>query len=250
MKIVVIGGTGLIGSKVVRLLSEQGHEAVAASPRTGVNTITREGLADALAGASVVVDVTNPPSFEDDAVMEFFETSTENLLAAEAEAGVGHHVALSVVGTYRLPESGYLRAKAVQEQLIEKGSIPYTIVQSTQFFEFVPVMADAATEGGVVRMPPVAFQPIASDDVARAVARVAMGSPVNGRIEIAGPERFRMDEFFRDALRAWHDPREVVTDPDARYFGAEPDERSLVPDDAAVIGAIRYADSPGRAGRG
>ncbi|MEV5410413.1 SDR family oxidoreductase [Thermopolyspora sp. NPDC052614] len=250
MKIVVIGGTGLIGSKVVTMLGEQGHETVAASPRTGVNSLTGEGLAEALAGASVVIDVSNSPSFEDAAVLEFFETSTRNLLAAEVEAGVGHYVALSVVGADRLPDSGYLRAKVTQEHLIEKSSIPFSIVQATQFFEFVPAIADAATQGDTVRMPPVAFQPIASDDVAREIARIAVGSPLNGRVEIAGPERFRMDEFFRDALRTWGDPREVVTDPHARYFGAEPGERSLVPGDGAILGGTRYADRPGGATRG
>ncbi len=246
MKIVVIGGTGLIGSKVVTMLSEQGQEAVAASPKTGVNAHTGEGRAEALAGASVVIDVSNAPSFDDAAVLEFFETCTRNLLAAEAEAGVGHHVALSVVGTDRLPDSGYLRAKAAQEQLIEKSSIPFSIVHATQFFEFVRSIADAATQEDAVRMPPVAFQPIAGDDVARTIARIAVGSPLNGRTEIAGPERFQMDMFFRDVLRTWDDPREVVTDPLARYFGAQPGERSLVPSDGATLGEIRYADWPGR----
>jgi uncharacterized protein YbjT (DUF2867 family) len=212
MKIVVIGGTGLIGSKLVTRLGEQGHEMVAAAPNTGVNTLTGEGLAEALLGASVVIDVSNSPSFEDSAVMRFFETSTRNLLAAEAVAGVAHHVALSVVGTERLP-SGYFRAKIAQEQLIEKSSIPYSIVHATQFFESVGSIADAATAGGTVRLAPVLFQPIAGDDVAQAVGRISIGSPLNGRVEIAGPERFRMDEFFREALAARHDPREVVTDP-------------------------------------
>ena len=242
MKIVVIGGTGLIGSRVVARLREYGHEAVAAAPSTGVDTLTGEGLAGVLAGASVVVDVSNSPSFDDEPVMTFFRTSTGNLLAAEAEAGVGHHVALSVVGTERLPESGYLRAKLVQEKLIENSSIPYSIVHATQFFEFVRGIADAATDGGVVRMPPVSFQPIAGDDVARAVGKVALGAPLNGRVEIGGPERVPMDEFFRAALAAWNDSREVVTDPHARYFGTELGERSLVPDDEAMRGQTRYGD--------
>jgi uncharacterized protein YbjT (DUF2867 family) len=250
VKIVVIGGTGLIGSKLVTKLGEHGHEMVAASPNTGVNTLTGEGLADALAGASVVIDVSNSPSFDADAVMKFFETSTRNLLAAEAAAGVTHHVALSVVGTERLPESGYFRAKIAQEQLIEGSSIPYSIVHATQFFEFVASIADAATTDGTVRLAPVSFQPIAGDDVALAVGRVATGSPLNGRVEVAGPERFRMDEFFRDALAARHDPREVVTDPHARYFGAELSEGSLVPAGNAILAETRYRDWPGRAAVG
>ena len=207
MKIVVIGGSGLIGSKVVTRLREHGHEAVAASPNTGVDTLTGEGLADALADAAVVIDVSNSPSFEDAAVLEFFETSTRNLLAAEAAAGVGHHVALSVVGTERLQQSGYFRAKSAQEKLIENSAIPYSIVHATQFFEFVPSMADAATDGSTVRFAPVLFQPIAADDVAQAVARISVGSPLNGIVEIAGPEQFRMDEFFRTLLATRGDPR-------------------------------------------
>ena len=246
MKIVVIGGTGLIGSKLVTNLGKLGHEMVAAAPNTGVNTLTGEGLADALAGASVVIDVSNSPSFEDTAVMEFFQTSTRNVLAAEAAAGVGHHVALSVVGTERLPDSGYLRAKLTQEKLIEQSPIPFSIVHATQFFEFVRSIADSFTEGSTLRVPPVLFQPMASDDVARAVGRVAVGAPLNGRIEIGGPEQFRMDEFFRDALAAWSDPREVIADPHARYFGTELSERSLVPGDDAVLGDLKYADWPGR----
>jgi uncharacterized protein YbjT (DUF2867 family) len=249
MKIVVIGGTGMIGSKLVSMLGEQGHEAVAASPNTGVNTLTGEGLAEVLAGASVVTDVSNSPSFEDAAVLEFFETSTRNLLAAESAAGVGHHVVLSVVGAERPPERGYFRAKMAQESLIEKSSIPFSIVHATQFFEFARGIADEATDGGTVRIAPVLFQPIAGEDVARAVARVAVGTPLNGRIEIGGPEQGRMDEFFRNALAAWGDSREVVTDPHAHYFGAEVDERSLVPDDGAVLGEISYADWLSRAGR-
>ena len=246
MRIVVIGGTGLIGSKLVTMLGEHGHEAVAASPNTGVNTLTGEGLADALDGASVVVDVSNSPSFEASAVLEFFETSTRNLLAAEAAAGVGHHVALSVVGCERMPESGYCRAKIAQEKLIESSSIPYSIVHATQFFEFVRSIADAATDGSTVRMAPVLFQPIAGDEVAQAVGRISTGSPSNGRVEVAGPEQSRMDEFFRQALAARNDPREVATDPHARYFGAELGERTLVPGDDALLGETRYSDWPGR----
>ena len=246
MRIVVIGGTGLIGSKLVTMLGEHGHEAVAASPNTGVNTLTGEGLADVLGGASVVIDVSNSPSFEASAVLEFFETSTGNLLAAEAAAGVGHHVALSVVGSERLPESGYFRAKIAQEKLIESSSIPYSIVHATQFFEFVRSIADEATDGSTVRMAPVLFQPIAGDEVAQAVGRISAGSPLNGRVEVAGPEQSRMDEFFRQALAAWNDPREVATDPHARYFGAELGERSLVPGDDALLGKTRYSDWLGR----
>ncbi|MDA0633305.1 SDR family oxidoreductase [Nonomuraea sp. MCN248] len=242
MKIVVVGGTGLIGSKLVANLRDQGHETVAASPRTGINTLTGEGLSEALDGASVVVDVSNSPSFEESAVREFFETSTRNLLAAEAKAGVGHHVALSIVGTERPPGNPYFRAKAAQEKLIEESSIPFSLVHATQFFEFVPSIADEATDGGKVRMAPVLFQPIAGDDVARAVGRVSVGEPLNGRVETAGPEQFRMDEFFREALASWDDPRDVVTDPHARYFGSELRERSLVPDDGAALGEIRYRD--------
>ncbi|KAB8196788.1 NAD(P)H-binding protein [Nonomuraea phyllanthi] len=242
MKIVVIGGTGLIGSKVVARLSDQGHEAVAASPRTGVDTLTGEGLAEALTGTSVVVDVSNSPSFEREAVMRFFETSTGNLLTAEAEAGVDHHVALSIVGTQRMPENGYFAAKIAQEQLIEKSPIPFSIVHATQFFEFAPGMADQATIDGAVHVPPVRFQPIAADDVAEAVSRAAVAAPLNGRVEVAGPEQFGMDEFFRQALAAWGDPREVVTDPRARYFGTVPGERTLVPGEGARLGRIRYRD--------
>jgi uncharacterized protein YbjT (DUF2867 family) len=242
MKIVVIGGTGLIGSKLVTILGERGHQTVAAAPNTGVNTLTGEGLADALAGASVAIDVSNSPSFEDAAVMDFFRTSTRNLLAAAAVAGVRHYLALSVVGTERLPDSGYLRAKMAQEQLIENSSIPFSLVHATQFFEFVASIADAATEGGTVRMAPVLFQPIAADDVAQAISRTAEGSPLNGRVEVAGPEQYRMDEFFRNALAAGNDPREVVTDKHAKYFGAELSERSLVPLGEAVLGETTYAE--------
>ncbi|GAA4586110.1 SDR family oxidoreductase [Planotetraspora phitsanulokensis] len=242
MKIVVVGGTGLIGSKLVANLGEQGHELLAAAPSTGVNTLTGEGLAEALAGAAVVIDVSNSPVFVGDAVLEFFETSTRNLLAAEAAAGVSHHVALSVVGTERLPGSDYFRAKVAQENLIEKSSIPFSIVHATQFFEFVRSIADSATDGNEVRIAPVRFQPMAGDEVAQAVGRVSVGRPLNGRIEIAGPEQSRMDEFFRDALAALGDPRVVVADPHARYFGAELDDRSLVPGDDATLGQIRYRD--------
>jgi uncharacterized protein YbjT (DUF2867 family) len=242
VKIVVIGGTGLIGSKLVSRLGEHGHQAVAAAPNTGVNTLTGEGLAEVLDGADVVIDVSNSPSFEDAAALEFFQTSTGNLLAAEAVAGVSHHVALSVVGTERRPDIGYFRAKIAQEQLIQKSAIPYSLVHATQFFEFVPRIADEASDGTVVRFAPVAFQPIAGEDVARLVGRTAVGTPLGGRIEIAGPEEYRMDEFFRRALTARNDPREVVTDPHARYFGVELEDRNLVPVGDAILGEIRYAD--------
>jgi len=250
MKIVVIGGTGLIGSKLVTILRQQGHQTVAAAPNTGVNTLTGDGLTDALDGASVVVDVANSPSFEDTEAMRFFETSTHHLLVAEAIAGVDHHVALSVVGTRRLPENGYFRAKVAQERLIEKSAIPYSIVHGTQFFEFVGGIADAATIDGAVRMPPVAFQPIAGDDVAQAVARVAVGSPVNGHVDVAGPERFRMDHFFSEALATRHDPRPVITDPHARYFGAELTENTLVPEGDATLAETRYRDWPDQTATG
>ncbi|MFD2081688.1 Uncharacterized conserved protein YbjT, contains NAD(P)-binding and DUF2867 domains [Actinopolymorpha cephalotaxi] len=242
MKTVVIGGTGLIGSKLMSYLGEHGHEAVAAAPNTGVDTLTGVGLAEVLTGAQVVVDVSNSPSFERSAVMEFFETSTRNLLAAEASAGVGHHVALSVVGTERMPDNGYFAAKIAQEQLIEKSGIPYSLVHATQFFEFARGIADEATDGNAVRIAPVRFQPMAGDDVARVVGRVAVGEPLNGRIETGGPEQFRMDEFFREALAAWHDPRHVVTDPKATYFGTVPGERTLVPGNGATLATTRYRD--------
>ncbi len=242
MKIVVIGGTGLIGSKLVTKLRAQGHDAVAAAPNTGVNTITGEGLAEALVGAAVVVDVSNSPSFEDAAVLAFFQTSTRNLLAAETEAGVRHHVVLSVVGTERLSESGYFRAKTAQEDLIKRSSIPYSIVHATQFFEFIKSIADAATDGNTVRLAPVLIQPMAADDVADAVARICLGPPVNGMVEVAGPEQFRLDEFIRRALSARHDPREVIADPHARYFGVELGERTLVPDDDASLAETRFED--------
>jgi uncharacterized protein YbjT (DUF2867 family) len=247
MKLVVIGGTGLIGSKVVTMLQEHGHEAVAAVPNTGVNTLTGEGLDTALAGASAVIDVSNSPSWEDDAVMNFFRTSTRNVLAAESTAGVGHHVALSIVGTQALPDSGYLRAKAAQETLIEGSPIPYSIVHATQFFEFVAGIADGATEEGIVRMPPVAFQPIAGDDVAHLVTATAVGAPLNGLVETAGPEEYRMDDFFRKALAAAGDQREVVTDEHARYFGTELSWGSLVPAGKAVLGKTGYFEWDGHA---
>jgi uncharacterized protein YbjT (DUF2867 family) len=240
MKIVVIGGTGLIGSKVVEKLRAQGHEAVAAAPNTGVNTLTGEGLAEVLKNASVVVDVSNSPSFEEKASMEFFQTSTRNLLSYEANAGVRHHVALSVVGSDRLQETPYIRAKLAQEKLIEESGIPYSIVHATQFFEFVKSIADSATVGNQVRVPPVFIQPMAAEDVAAAVAKVAIGTPLNGMVEIAGPQRFRFDEFIRQGLRARNDPREVVVDPNARYFGAKLSELTLVASGDARLGAIRF----------
>jgi uncharacterized protein YbjT (DUF2867 family) len=242
MKIVVIGGHGLIGSKLVARLEDHGHDPVPADPGTGVDTLTGEGLAEVLQGAEVVVDVSNSPSFEDAAVLEFFETSTTNLLAAEEAAGVGHHVALSVVGTDRLSESGYFRGKIAQERLIRAGSIPYSIVHATQFYEFVNRIASDATDGDEVRLAPVLIQPMAADDVATAVGRVAVGAPVNGIVEVAGPERFRLDELIRQGLGAGHDPRRVVADPGARYFGAVLGERTLLPGDDARLGEIRFED--------
>ena len=244
MKVVVIGGTGLIGSRVVKDVRAHSEEAVAASPDTGVNSLTGEGLADALIGATVVVDVSNSPSFEDTAVMEFFRTSTRNILDAEALAGVGHHVALSVVGTGTDGFSGssYIRAKAAQERLIKESSIQYSIVHATQFFEFVWAIADAATVGDEVRLPHVLFQPIAADEVAAAVCRAALGSPVNGTVEIAGPDLFRFDDLVRRALRARHDQREVVADPEAPYYGAVLSERTLIPGDGAQLGATHFDD--------
>jgi uncharacterized protein YbjT (DUF2867 family) len=246
VKIVVIGGAGLIGSKVVTKLGEHGHEAVVADLKTGVNTLTGEGLAEVMFGAQVVIDLSNSPSFEPAAVMKFFETSTGNVLAAEAAAGVGHHVALSIVGTERMPENGYFAAKIAQEQLIEKSGIPFSLVHSTQFYEFARGIADGGTVDGKVHIAPVLFQPIAGDDVAKAVGRTAVGTPVRGRIEIAGPDVYRMDEFFRQALAAWGDSREVVTDPQARYFGGALEERSLVPGEGAQLGTVGYSDWLGR----
>ena len=240
MKIVVIGGSGLIGSKLVTKLREHGHEAVAASPNSGVNTLTGEGLAGVLKDASVVVDVSNSPSWEDAAVMNFFETSTRNLLKYGAEAGVKHHVALSVVGTQRLSESGYFRAKIVQEKLIKSGTIPYSIVHATQFFEFLKQLADISFDGKTVRVPDALFQPMAADDVATAVGHVAVGQPVNGTVEIGGPEAFRIDELVRRRLAALNDSREVVADSNARYSGAKIDERTLVPGKDARLGETRF----------
>src|SRR5438477_137944 len=242
MKIIVIGGTGLIGTKVVKNLREKGHEAVAASPSKGINSVTGEGLAEALDGAQVVVDVANAPSWEDKAVLEFFETSGRNLLAAEAAAGVGHHIALSVVGTDRLLASGYFRAKMAQETLIKASPIPYTIVRATQFFEFVGAIAQSATEGQTVRLPPALMQPIVSDDVAAAMADVAVGKPVNGTVELAGPETIRLDELVRRYLSANRDARKVTTDLHARYFGIEVNDQSLTPGKNPRLGSTRFED--------
>jgi uncharacterized protein YbjT (DUF2867 family) len=242
MKIVVIGGSGLIGKKTVMLLRQQGHEVLAASPSTGVNTLTGEGLAAALAGAQVVVDVANSPSFEDKAVLEFFQTSGKNLHAAEAAAGVRHHVALSVVGTDRLQESGYFRAKLAQEELIKSSGIPYTIVRATQFFEFVGAIAQTATNGKTVRLPPAQMQPIVSDDVAAALADVATQTPLNGVVELAGPEPIRMDDLVRRFLKASRDTREVVTDSEARYFGTPVNDGSLTPGANPRLGPTRFDD--------
>ena len=240
MKIVVIGGTGLIGSKLVGKLREHGHEAVAASPNSGVNTLTGEGLAEALKGASVVVDVSNSPSWEDAAVLKFFETSTRNLLTYEAAAGVKHHVALSVVGTDRLSESGYFRAKIAQEKLIKESPIPYSIVRATQFFEFLKGLADISMVGDKVHLTDALFQPMAADDVAAAVGKIAVGAPVNGIVEIGGPEQFRIDELVRRRLAALNDSREVIADPDALYSGAKISERMLVPDKNAGLGETNF----------
>lgn len=242
MKIVVIGGTGLIGSKTVERLRKRGHDVLAASPNSGVNTVTGEGLAEALAGAQVVVDLANSPSFEEKVAMEFFEAAGRNLFAAEKAAGVRHHVALSVVGTDRMQAMGYFRAKLRQEQHIRSSGIPYTIVHATQFFEFVGAIAQSATEGTNVRAPTGAFQPIAADNVADAMADTALAEPVNGVIEIAGPERAPMNEFIAHYLKATDDPRTLVPDPHARYFEVEIDARTLVPDAGARLGAIRFED--------
>ena len=247
MKIVVIGGSGLIGTKLVNRLRKQGHDVVAASPKSGVNTVTGEGLADALAGAQVVVDVSNAPSWEDKAVLNFFETSGRNLLAAEAAAGVRHHVALSVVGTDRLLESGYFRAKMAQENLIKASKIPYTIVRATQFFEFVGGIAQSATDGQTVRLPPALFQPIASEDVAAALVNVVVGAPLNGMVELAGPERVPLDKLVGRFLSLTGDPRQVVTDVHARYFGLELNDQSLTPGDNPRIGPTRFEDWLSRA---
>lgn len=242
MKLVVIGGTGLIGSKVVEKLNARGYEAVAAAPNTGVNTLTGEGLEEVLKNAAVIVDVSNSPSFEEKAVMEFFQTSTRNLLHYGAKAGVGHHVALSVVGTERLSESPYIRAKIAQENLIRESGMPYSIIHATQFFEFAVRIADEATVDGQVRVPPVFIQPMAAEDVAKTVGRIAVGPPANGIIEVAGPERLRFDEFVRLGLRARNDPREVVVDASARYFGARLGELTLVPAGEANFGEVRFVD--------
>ncbi|HUK92359.1 MAG TPA: NAD(P)H-binding protein [Blastocatellia bacterium] len=247
MRIVVIGGTGLIGSRVVKKLGEQGHRAVAASPASGVNTLTGEGLAEALAGASVVVDVSNSPSFEETAAMEFFKTSNQNLIKYETSARVGHHVALSVVGTERMAAgagglTGYFRAKLAQEKLIKESRIPYSIVHATQFFEFVNSMIDDATKGDTIRVPDVLIQPMAADDVAAAVCRVAIGEPLNATVEVGGPQQFRYDELIRLGLKARNDPRKVVVDPNGKYFGIEVNERSLIPGKDAMLGQTRFED--------
>ena len=242
MKIVVIGGTGLIGSKLVEKLREAGHDALAASPDSGVDALTGAGLAEALEKAEVVVDVSNAPAWDDAAVMDFFLTSTHNLLAAETDSGVSYHVALSVVGADRLTDSGYMRAKVAQEEEIKAATIPYTIVRATQFFEFLGRIADSNTDGETVRVPPVMVQPEAADDVAAALAVAAVGAPVNGTVELAGPERFRLDELIRRVLNANRDPRRVEPDERARYFGAQLDDGSLVPGDDARIAPTRFED--------
>ncbi|GGG17780.1 NmrA family transcriptional regulator [Rhizobium wenxiniae] len=242
MKIVVIGGTGLVGSKTVARLSKLGHDVLAASPNSGVNTVTGEGLDEALAGAEVVIDLANSPSFEEKAAMDFFEAAGRNLFAAEKKAGVRHHVALSVVGTDRMQAMGYFRAKLLQEEHIQKSGIPFTIVHATQFFEFVGAIAQSATEGSIVRAPTGAFQPIAADNVADAMAKVAVGQPMNSITEIAGPDRGPMNEFIARYLKATNDPRTVTADPTARYFEVEIDDRTLVPDAGAHLGDIRFED--------
>ncbi len=247
MKIVVIGGTGLIGKKLVKILREEGDEAVAASPSSGVNTLTGEGLSAVLAGAQVVVDVANAPTWEDKAVLEFFETSGRNLLAAEAKAGVRHHVALSVVGTERLLASGYFRAKMAQEKLIEASPIPYTILRATQFFEFVEGIAQFSTDGQTVRLPPAQMQPVAADDVASALADIAVDEPLNGMVELAGPEPIRMDEIVQQFLSASRDSRKVMTDPKALYYGVAVNDQSLTPGDDPRIGPTRFSDWLSRA---
>ena len=252
MKIVVIGGTGLIGSQLVAVLRQRGQDVLAASPDSGVNTLTGEGLREALAGAQVVVDLENSPSFEDKAVMEFFETSSRNLLAAEAAAGVRHHIALSIVGAERLPDSGYMRAKMAQERLIKASGIPYTILRSTQFFEFMGRTADSFSDGKTVRVPPTLVEPIFSHDVVTALADLVLGPPINGMLEVAGPEKFRLDELVRRVLRNNNDAREVATDAHARYFGTELSDQSLVPAGTPWrIGAMRFESwlartTPGR----
>jgi uncharacterized protein YbjT (DUF2867 family) len=242
MKIVVIGGSGLIGSKLVSKLREDGHAPLAASPDSGVDTITGEGLAEALEGAQVVVDVANAPAWEDAAVIDFFRTSSRNLVSAETAAGVGHHVTLSVVGSDRLPESGYLRAKLAQEEMVKAGPIPYTIVRATQFFEFIGRIADSGTDGDTVHLPPALVQPEAADDVASTLADVAVGAPLNDTVELAGPEAFPLDELAQRVLKANDDPRQVTADVHARYFGAELDDRSLIPGEDARIAPTRFED--------
>lgn len=242
MKIVVVGGTGLIGSKLVERLREAGHDPLPASPDSGVDTYTGEGLEQALEGAAVVVDVSNAPSWDDAAVLGFFQTTARNLLAAETAAGVGHHVLLSIVGTDRLRDSGYFRAKLAQERVVDAGSVPYTILRAAQFYEFIGRIAESGVEGDTVHLPPVLVQPEAADDVAAALAEVAAGAPVNGTVELAGPEQFRLDELARRVLAANHDPRDVIADPDARYFGAKLDDRSLKPGDGARIAPTLFED--------
>ena len=242
MKIVVIGGTGLIGSKLVERLQKDGHEPMAAAPNTGVNTLTGEGLAEALEGAQVVVDVANAPAWSDAEVLDFFQTSSRNVLDAEAAAGVGHHVALSVVGAERLAESGYMRAKIAQEELVKAGPVPYTIVRATQFFEFIGRIADPSVDGDTVRLPPALVQPESADDVAGTLADVAVGAPLNDTVELGGPETFRLDELARLLFAANDDPRQVTADVHARYFGAELDDRSLTPGDDARIAPTRFED--------
>ncbi|MBW4423678.1 MAG: SDR family oxidoreductase [Nostoc desertorum CM1-VF14] len=242
MKIVVIGGNGLIGKKLVNRLRERGHETVAASPSSGVNAVTGEGLAEALAGAQVVVDVTNSPSFEDAAVLEFFEKSTRNLLAAEADAGVAHHIVVSIVGADSIPDSGYMRAKVAQEKLIQSATIPYTIVRATQFFEFIEtIIAQFPTDGQTVHLPPAFIQPIWSDDVVDTLVDITLGAPVNGIIDLAGPDRFHFEEIVRQFLSATHDSRQVVVDSHARYFGAALNDQ-LVPQGNSLIGSTRFED--------
>jgi len=243
MKLVVLGGTGLIGTKLAKLLRSEGHEVIPASPSLGINSITGEGLSEALTGTQVVVDVTNAPSWEDKAVLEFFETSTRNALAAEVKVGVGHHVALSIVGCDRLPASGYLRAKVAQEKLIKASPIPYTIVRATQFFEFIGGIADSATNEQTVRLPSALFQPILSDDVAAALATIPVSEPLNGTVELAGPDAIPFDEVVRQYLSAHNDPRTVVTDEQAHYFGTPLEKRSLVPEgENPLLGSVRFAD--------
>jgi uncharacterized protein YbjT (DUF2867 family) len=242
MKVVVIGGSGLIGSNVVKRLADHGHEVVAASPSSRVNTITGEGLTEAIDGAQVVVDVANSPSFEDEAVMAFFRTSGRNLLTAEVAAGVRHHVALSIVGAERLPDSGYMRAKFAQEELIKQAGVPYTVIRSTQFFEFIKGIAESAVDGDTIRLTPAKLQPIAANDVAAAVTDVALGEPVNGTVELAGPEAIPLDELGRRVLATDGDSRTVTTDPKARYFGAELDDDALIPGESPRVGPTTFAN--------